>query len=186
MKRTLAKIILALLILAMLGWYTQDRYDLFSVDDPEKVELFRAVRKGDATALKRALDAGVNPNSHLKYYGRKGYLLTAAVRSGHEDLVKMLIHAGADVNARKYDEDGPLVLAVFLGRCKIAAMLLAAGADPNQRFIHAAETAVSTEKYQDKTARELYQLDQLEKREAPISPSEKDKACWLEVGRLMK
>ena len=48
---------------------------------------------------------------------------------GHADTAKVLIAAGADVNAKDSDGDTPLQLAAFRGRTDIVKMLIAAGAD---------------------------------------------------------
>lgn len=145
----------------------------------EKLALFKAVEGGDALALKKALQRGISPNIHDS---ELGYLIAAATRSGNDELLKILIDAGADVNAKTDEGEVPLVDALLEGdRCRAAVLLLAAGANPNEKFTHAAEAAIGPE-YQDKSVRELYQLY---KQEYP-GQWEKKKECWLEVERLMK
>ena len=48
---------------------------------------------------------------------------------GQAGLAKVLIDAGADVNAKDSDGDTPLQLAAFRGRTDIVKLLIAAGAD---------------------------------------------------------
>lgn len=54
-----------------------------------------------------------------------------AVRSGHDDAVKLLLDLGAEVDARSTAGHTPLLIAVFTGQePELVEMLLAAGADP--------------------------------------------------------
>lgn len=157
----------------------------------EKLALFKAVGSGDADALKRALDAGVDPDL---YHTERGYLITAAVWSHKPKLLEMLIAAGADVNAKKWGSAGdwaggvvPLVDAILSGDCEMTRLLLQAGADPDEvlKKKHAAKSAL-TPAIHDKSARELYFWNKKESQRTPINTWDRNKACWLEVEKLMK
>ena len=59
-------------------------------------------------------------------------LLCLAARAGDKDLVRILLKAGADVNARSADRGGSALVDCALGKyCDIAELLLKAGADVN-------------------------------------------------------
>ena len=53
---------------------------------------------GNIEAVKQHLAAGVDVNAKTKTYGRTP--LHIATRLGHKEIVELLIHAGADVNAK--------------------------------------------------------------------------------------
>ena len=57
--------------------------------------------------------------------------LHLAIHGGHEDIVKLLIANGAEVNARDSDYDTPLIKAAQAGAGGIIVALLKAGADVN-------------------------------------------------------
>lgn len=144
----------------------------------ERVALFKAVEAGDVTMLEKALNAGITPNL---YDEERGYLIHDAVGRGNARALKMLIEAGADVNART-EGAAPIVLAMLGGSCEEARMLLLAGAKDDTRFtIKAAAAAAAPPDYGDKTARELYFVY---KRKFADLWSQ-NKACWLEVEKLM-
>jgi len=70
--------------------------------------------------------------------------LHLAATAGHEAVVRMLLAAGADKEARGYDQSTPLIRATLEGHATVAQMLLAAGADMqslkndgNDRLAHA-------------------------------------------------
>jgi ankyrin repeat protein len=64
--------------------------------EPED-RLLLAVRTGDVTALKAALARGVNVNTKFRY---DRMALSFAADRGNAEVVKVLLDAGADVNAR--------------------------------------------------------------------------------------
>jgi uncharacterized protein len=57
--------------------------------------------------------------------------LSFAAREGRLEAARLLIDAGADVNAREANGIGPLVMAITNRHTPVAALLLARGADPN-------------------------------------------------------
>ena len=59
--------------------------------------LSEAVRKGDAAAVKKLLDEGVDVNTKFRY---NRMALSFAADRGHVDVVKLLLDRGADVNAK--------------------------------------------------------------------------------------
>lgn len=65
---------------------------------PDKAEaLSEAARKGDAIAVKKLLDEGVDVNTKYRYGATA---LSYACDRGHLDVVKLLIDRGADVNVK--------------------------------------------------------------------------------------
>jgi hypothetical protein len=94
--------------------------------------LAEAARKGDAMAVKRLLDEGVDVNSKFRYGATAlGY----ACDRGHLDVVKLLLDRGADVNVRDtFYHATPLTWAVSpqMGRkpqhAEIVGLLLKGGA----------------------------------------------------------
>jgi Ankyrin repeats (3 copies) len=91
-----------------------------------------AARKGDAEAVKKLLDAGVDVNTKFRY-GTTA--LSFACDRGHLDVVKLLLDRGADVNVRDtFYMATPLTWAVSpqMGRkpqhSEIVRLLLAKGA----------------------------------------------------------
>jgi hypothetical protein len=91
-----------------------------------------AARKGDAAAVKKLLDGGVDVNTKFRY-GTTA--LSFACDRGHLDVVKLLLDRGADVNVRDtFYMATPLTWAVSpqMGRTpqhpEIVRLLLAKGA----------------------------------------------------------
>ena len=59
--------------------------------------LSEAARKGDAAAVKKLLDEGVDVNTKFRY---NRTALSFAADRGHVEVVKLLLERGADVNAK--------------------------------------------------------------------------------------
>src|SRR5436190_5572345 len=59
--------------------------------------LAEAARKGDAAAVKKLLDDGVDVNTKFRYGATA---LSYACDRGHVDVVKLLLDRGADVNVK--------------------------------------------------------------------------------------
>ena len=83
----------------------------------------------DIATARLLIQHGADPNAVESRYGQTP--LHYAVRVTHSPLlVKLLIDAGANVNAVALDGDTPLQFAVAGGHSEIADILLSAGADP--------------------------------------------------------
>lgn len=93
--------------------------------------LFGAAEEGDAAAVARALAAGASADERLSKGGETP-LMRAAAR-GHEDVVRVLLDAGADACARRADGFTPLILAVFFGHEGVVRLLVERGADASAR-----------------------------------------------------
>jgi ankyrin repeat protein len=102
--------------------------------------LMWAAAEGHADVVDALLEAGADFRIAL----RSGFTaLFFAVREGRTDVVLRLLKAGADVNAamdadrasaaKPLKNTNPLILAVENGHFELAASLLAAGANPNER-----------------------------------------------------
>ena len=93
---------------------------------PDESTLTNAAATGDFAAARRALDAGISPNTE---YGLP--LLLAAARCD-TDITTLLLTRGADPSLMPIRHYTPLMMAAFAGHAKTVALLLDAGADPNQ------------------------------------------------------
>ena len=86
------------------------------------VALARAAQRGDAGAVRRALERGVSPAADA--------LLTAADR-GHADVIRVLLGAGLSPEARGPHRETALLLAARRGHDAAVDLLLGAGANAN-------------------------------------------------------
>src|SRR5512145_16860 len=89
-----------------------------------------AVRNGDVTGVKAALAAGVNVNSKFRY---DRMALSFAADRGNSEVMKVLLDAGADVNARDTFY-GMTAMSQALNKkhVPIVRMLLEKGADNSE------------------------------------------------------
>ena len=105
---------------------------------PQVAELHAAVKRGDLAAMKTLL--GRNPaltNARSETDARGTFPLHVAAEFGQAAAAKLLLDYGADVSALDLENDAiALGWAAFFGRPEVAAVLLAAGSDPNQRNKH--------------------------------------------------
>ena len=85
-------------------------------------------RRGDGKRVIQLLGQGVNVNCRDEHYGWTP--LHNAAREGYNDIMKVLIHKGADVNARDFMGQTPLHRAAQRGHKKAVNFLMFAGADP--------------------------------------------------------
>jgi hypothetical protein len=105
-------------------------------------ELSAAARRGDAAAVKRLLDEGVDPNTKFRY---DVTALMYACDHGHLDVVKVLIDHGADLNVKDtFYGSTPLMLAISPAQKKtpehaeIAKLLIAKGAQGKDEALSSA------------------------------------------------
>lgn len=89
-------------------------------------DLLRAVDQHDPDEVRRALRAGVNPNTRD---GTNRLALTMAVDNNIAEIVQLLLEAKADPNLRDRNGDTALYKAVYWENEAIVEMLLEAGAD---------------------------------------------------------
>ena len=96
----------------------------------QKKPFLAAARDGDFDTVVRLLDEGVPVDVYSR---NKTTALIRAAGEGHEQIVKLLLDRGADINACNdlgFDET-PLTRAAEKGRLSIVTTLLAAGASVN-------------------------------------------------------
>lgn len=93
-------------------------------------ELCAAVKAGDADRAKRAIEAGDSIFSGRVWGVEKPAIVWAAM-TGDADCLRVLLEAGADVDARGDMGDTALMWVVAKGRQDCMAVLLAASANVN-------------------------------------------------------
>ncbi|MFL6332880.1 MAG: ankyrin repeat domain-containing protein [Pyrinomonadaceae bacterium] len=93
--------------------------------------VFGAAGEGAALEVSRLLASGAAADVRLTPGGETP-LMRAAAR-GHEDVVRVLLDAGADACARRADGFTPLILAVFFGHEAVVRLLVERGADASAR-----------------------------------------------------
>ena len=118
---------------------------------------FESFKNRDWDGVKLAIKAGVDANKTLRFGRQTIAAISAASAEGNEEVISMLIAAGANVNTKVMKKRGgmmfqmaeaantgvvkgaenmpdgssPLILASRMGHSKIVSMLIAAGADVN-------------------------------------------------------
>ena len=99
-----------------------------SASDPDiqdkNQELLEAAKTGDEASVIRLLEAGANV--------RTLHLHLAALK-GHENIVKIFIDHGIEVNSRGYKQRTHLIISANYGHLTTARLLLDSGADVELR-----------------------------------------------------
>lgn len=96
------------------------------VEAGAKVGLVEAALLGDGTTVKAFLSGGTDLQGDLT-----GSALWWAARSGQTEAVRLLLDAGANVDARVGRSVTALVQAALMGRTEVVGLLIAHGADVN-------------------------------------------------------
>ena len=91
------------------------------------VQLWHASTKGDLPAVLRLLSEGADLHALGGTY--KSIVLHQACWFGHCEIIRALLDAGADPEAKDQDELTPLYLACQEGQVEAAKILLGAGAN---------------------------------------------------------
>ena len=101
-------------------------------------DLHEAVRRGDLAAMNTLLAADRTlANARSQTDARGTYPLHVAAEHGRADAARTLLQFGADVSLLDLENDAiALCWAAFFGRPGVAAVLLDAGSEANQRNKH--------------------------------------------------
>jgi len=123
MKRTTV-LWLGLIVLAAAAVGSYFAYQAYYLPN----ELRLAASKGDVQAVQKLIAAGADVNRQLGLPSNS--VLNRAIESGKPELVKMVLQAGADPNAKGETGMTALMMAAFVGNPTVIDVLLAHQADP--------------------------------------------------------
>ena len=105
--------------------------ELSSVEYDELInKLFDATRKGDLNTCFELVKAGAWPNHERLGDPLQTNAVQLAAVHGHDQLIELLVHLGADINLRNNQGMTALHMAAQLGGLKVVKTLVALGADP--------------------------------------------------------
>lgn len=94
--------------------------------------LLLAVQNSHAAIVKRLIKQKANVNLSLRDEDSENFApIHAAIGQGDYEITKILVSAGANVNAKSKQFGTPLMLAATLGYSKLVNLLLSSGADVN-------------------------------------------------------
>ena len=117
---------------------------------PPGVKFAVAIEEGDVDEVRALLKSGLSTETVIDYGDHEITPLLKAAWEGKPAIVKVLLDAGAKIDARASDtRETPLMNAISSGNMEVLAMLLAAGADtaPKNAFdFNALTTAVAAGK----------------------------------------
>jgi uncharacterized protein len=102
--------------------------------------LLDAARRGDAAAVRAALDNGADVNARES--DGSTALLATLIYKGHGEVVRVLLDRGADVNAEDSIGLTPLMRAAVNGEPELVQALLDKGADVNYRMTRGGGSAL--------------------------------------------
>lgn len=91
-------------------------------------QMLRAARSGDLSAVRIALDSGVDADSEDRHGNRA---INIAAKAGNFEIVKLLIQRGANVNQADSIGRTPLIACAESDNVEMANLLLNSGADVN-------------------------------------------------------
>jgi ankyrin repeat protein len=130
MRRIGVLVIVMISALAIVGWqygHMRQRH----LNGP----LWEAIRLSDPRATERALAAGADPNAYAGYWwpihNYSYSALSGAVKQGDDEIVSVLLNAGANPNSTGRWNEPVLCEAVQGRKWNIARKLLKSGADPS-------------------------------------------------------
>ena len=105
--------------------------------------LMMAARVGTAEPVKLLLARGASVNSQEKWKGQSALMWAAG--EGQTAAIQVLLETGADVGARSNGGFTPLLFAVRNGHLEAARLLLASGADPNDKVLNTPSGAAANQ-----------------------------------------
>lgn len=105
------------------------------------VTLDKAARTGDLAGTKRLLIGGADVNT--AFGSERLTALSLAASSGHAEVARILILAGANVNARDNFGRTPLIWAAFHGNAEVVRVLLENGATPDATDVELGRTPLT-------------------------------------------
>src|SRR5581483_10890898 len=88
-------------------------------------EVYKAIKRGDTSLLRGALDAGMSADLSDPY---QRTILMAAACHGNTEIGQLLVAGGADIDRRSQFGDSALSLAVQTGHSSFVRLLLTRGA----------------------------------------------------------
>jgi ankyrin repeat protein len=97
---------------------------------PEDLNLLEAIENGDLKTAQSALKNGADANAMERHIPYKKFLMVA-VAEGKEDLAKLLVEYGADVNAIDADGNTALMEAANFAHLNLVKFLVEHGANVN-------------------------------------------------------
>ena len=111
------------------------------IEEERDLHFLESVKNGDVDGVTSAIEAGVNVTKQLEFGRQRVSAVALASFKGYEEVVRILIRAGADVNqavpaSKRGSAAGmsPLILAVKNQSEEIVRLLTEAGADVNYQI----------------------------------------------------
>ena len=110
-----------------------------NIEEERDLYFLESVNDGNAEGVTSAIEAGVNVTKQLEFGRQRISAVALASASGYEEVVRILVQAGADVNQAvptsiRGSAAGlsPLIMAVNSESEEMVRLLIEAGADVNQ------------------------------------------------------